>query len=884
MKFFFHFLLFSALTFSQTVQYEIIFTKNYQELPFPVRIASSGIYAVEDFLVDNGRIDFSVYNSGTVYSFGLLDNSLSTLPAGSNPCFRKEGTETGNSYFSKECFSGSNSAFTDMGGLLKNKNGEEIFLHAVDRSNLHLVIDIKNYKADLRFSFPDNLASSDFIGIDKNRNIFLLIEFFLSDIPLKIKREVWSVDENGSILSRLAVPDIKYLSISREFRIDIDGNLYHLLSEENVLKIFKWNNLTQYNKNIISYPQEYNYSLHYNNIIPVDEFAAGGTEETGLAINRATALRIADTYVMQKYNCTANNLAPSPVTAPGGDLVQTPSWLIAGFNARVPYKWGGFNTIADFSTGILNNKFAGDIHTDGVSSAAVGVDCSGFVSRCWQRSSHASTSYMPNITTVLSSWDALKPGDGILKSGHVRLFVQKNPNGSLRVVEAAARNWDVSYWSFSLSDLTAYNPVVYNTMESNYSFQRPVLTSSLSSDTSKIVLKWRCDTTDVKGYRLYRSSNFLVWNLVANEDVIKDTSFEYIMNEDAAFFRVSSVLNSSLTESHWSNVLAVSNYSSARKILIVDGFERETGSWQGPGHPFVFRYGKALVQDQYRFESILRDEISQINLTDYFAIVWFTGDQSTVEETFSNLEQASLISYLEAGGNLFANGSEIGWDLYNKGTASDKLFFNHYLKAAYINDNANSKIVTGEAGSFLASETFNFGQTYTVGYPDEISINGGSSVAFRYSNNKIAGVHYSGTFGTSSIPGKVIYFAFPLETTASDASFNSVMRKVMEYFLIPMAQKDSPADANSFELNQNYPNPFNPSTLIKFSLPSGTLAPVTLRIFDLLGNEVATLINEEMVPGNYEIEFNAAKLASGVYYYILQAGSFSLTKKMLLLK
>lgn len=884
MKFFFHLLLFSVITFSQTVQYDIIFTKNYQELPFPVRITNSGIYAVEDFLVNNDIIEFSAYNSGTLFSFGLTDHSFSTRPLTANPSFFKEGTETGNSWFSKECFSAKDLAFTDMGGLLKNKNGEEILLHAVDRSSLHLSIALQNYKAYFSFSFPDNLASSDFIGIDKDKNIFLLIEFFLSDIPLKIRREVWSVDQNGSILSVLNVPDIKYLSLSREFRIDKDGNLYHLLSEQSALKIFKWSNLTNYNKNSISYPHEYSYSLHYNNIIPVSEFVDGDTEETSLAVNRATALRIADTYVMQKYNCTANNLAPTPVTAPGGDLVQTPSWLIAGFNARVPYKWGGFNTIADFSTGIINNKFAGDIHTDGVSSAAVGVDCSGFVSRCWQRSSHASTSYMPNITTVLPNWDALKPGDGILKSGHVRLFVQKNPNGSLRIVEAAARNWDVSYWSFSLSDLTAYNPVVYNSMESNYSFQRPVLSSALASDTSKIILKWRCDTTDVKGYRLYRSSNFLVWNLIANEDVIQDTIFEYTMNTDASFFRVSSILNSSLTESHWSNVMAVSNYNSVKKILIVDGFQRENGNWQGPGHPFVFRYGKALVQDQYRFESISRNEISQVNLSEYFAIVWFTGDQSTVDETFSGQEQTLLKSYLESGGNLFASGSEIGWDLYNKGTASDKLFFNQYLKAAYINDNANSKIVNGETGSFLASETFNFGQTYTVGSPDEISINGGSSVALRYSNNKIAGVHYSGTFGTSPAPGKVIYFSFPLETTASDASFNSVMRKVMEYFLIPMSHNDTPLDSYTFELNQNYPNPFNPNTVISYQLSE--TGRVSLELFAVTGEKVATLVNEEQAAGyyNYQLSTVNYKLSSGVYYYKLQAGSFSRVKKMLFLK
>lgn len=85
-----------------------------------------------------------------------------------------------------------------------------------------------------------------------------------------------------------------------------------------------------------------------------------------------------------------------------------------------------------------------------------------------------------------------------------------------------------------------------------------------------------------------------------------------------------------------------------------------------------------------------------------------------------------------------------------------------------------------------------------------------------------------------------------------------------------------------YELSQNYPNPFNPSTSIKYSVPVNTL--VTLKIYNTLGKEVATLVNETKPAGSYEINFNAANLASGVYYYKIEAGSFSEIKKMLLIK
>jgi len=94
---------------------------------------------------------------------------------------------------------------------------------------------------------------------------------------------------------------------------------------------------------------------------------------------------------------------------------------------------------------------------------------------------------------------------------------------------------------------------------------------------------------------------------------------------------------------------------------------------------------------------------------------------------------------------------------------------------------------------------------------------------------------------------------------------------------------------SAFSLSQNYPNPFNPSTKIKFTIPFVTLSGVegsstTLKIYDVLGNEVATLINEEKPAGGYEVEFDATGITSGIYFYQLIAGSFVQSKKMLLMK
>jgi hypothetical protein len=85
-----------------------------------------------------------------------------------------------------------------------------------------------------------------------------------------------------------------------------------------------------------------------------------------------------------------------------------------------------------------------------------------------------------------------------------------------------------------------------------------------------------------------------------------------------------------------------------------------------------------------------------------------------------------------------------------------------------------------------------------------------------------------------------------------------------------------------FRLSQNYPNPFNPSTTISFGLPSRSF--VSLKVFDMIGREVAIIVSEELPSGNYSRQWNAAKMTSGIYFYRLQAGSYTETKKLILLR
>ncbi|RPI13137.1 MAG: T9SS C-terminal target domain-containing protein [Ignavibacteriae bacterium] len=91
----------------------------------------------------------------------------------------------------------------------------------------------------------------------------------------------------------------------------------------------------------------------------------------------------------------------------------------------------------------------------------------------------------------------------------------------------------------------------------------------------------------------------------------------------------------------------------------------------------------------------------------------------------------------------------------------------------------------------------------------------------------------------------------------------------------------------NFSLNQNYPNPFNPSTKIKFEIPSNVkreMSNVKIVIYDVIGKEITTLVNEQLSPGTYEVEWNASNNPSGVYFYKLHADGFTDTKRMVLVK
>jgi hypothetical protein len=139
---------------------------------------------------------------------------------------------------------------------------------------------------------------------------------------------------------------------------------------------------------------------------------------------------------------------------------------------------------------------------------------------------------------------------------------------------------------------------------------------------------------------------------------------------------------------------------------------------------------------------------------------------------------------------------------------------------------------------------------------------------------------YSFTDDLSHTPNLTHTLRYRLKQIDFDGTFTYSNDTEVEIDFTPM----------EFLLYQNYPNPFNPNTVVKFEIPSVTLRQaqsdimVTLKVYDVLGNEVVTLVNEGKLPGIYEVEFDASSLVSGVYLYSIRADNFFQSKKMILMK
>ena len=451
---------------------------------------------------------------------------------------------------------------------------------------------------------------------------------------------------------------------------------------------------------------------------------------------------------------------------------------------------------------------------------------------------------------------------------------------------------------------------------------KSVIAHSIGDTVGGVTVSWYPNTDpDLKGYRLYYTHSG-DWKVAALESTLTKNVTSITLATPSEFLDTDEISNSlafRLTavdtvtppnESTPSDVYAMSTLQWViidcgdggcgpfpDSILIVDGFDRfgGSGSWSSPTHSFVQLVGNSLPELSV-FSSCANDAIidGSMQLDAFRTVIWILGDESTADETFSSIEQQKVKQFLEHGGKLFVSGSEIGWDLGRTHTLTqpgDLSFYNNYLKASFVYDGISSMTMApGVAGQMFEGYTFTFGQTYPEDYPDDINPVNGSYAVLNYNATRspgvprIAGIAYEGTFGAGAAPGKLVYLAFPFETIVSQLQRTTLIDKAFGFFglISDVPRGKHPVIPTAWALSQNYPNPFNPTTSLDVEVPARSY--LTLKVYDMLGREIQTLLEGEQPAGTHPVTWDASDYPSGTYFVRLQAGSTFLTRKLLLVK
>jgi len=695
------------------------------------------------------------------------------------------------------------------------------------------------------------------------------------------------INNEGEVLNTLHLPNQKYTYIFKEFTVGENGELYHMQSSKDGIHILEWDYIEN-NEVENSYPDKFSENYHFNQFVEAEPELEEPTflAKTTGSITRFQALVTADEYVQHIWTATAANIGTTA-------LVTTPTWIVIGQNQKVPYKWGGYNTVAEFDAGVAAGKLAGDMNTSaGVDwSGCVGADCSGFVSICWT-SGRYTTSSFNQVSTQLSSFNNLLPADATNKAGsHIRMVVEWTADGRLLQIEETGSGWAARYRTWYLSEITAYVPIRYNNILSAPS---PTLLS-ITSKTDSMTFTWTADESGVfTGYKVYRKSMAQSEYSVATA-VAKGTQIVTIpqANDVHYDYFVAGYVESDSANYSASDVYSAKGTITGKQVLLVDGFDRflGTGSYGSSVHSFGSSTAKALDEWDVAYEACANEAVisGDVNLRDYDLVWWICGDESTDDETFNNVEQDSVESYLKQGGKLFVSGSEIGWDLDNKGSTADKAFIHNYLKTTYAGDDAGNYSVSGQASTVFApvllqlSDDGSEVDTYAEDYPDYFSVSGGSQIALKYGNGYTAALSFSGMFSGGTEAGKVVTMGFPFETITTTNERQNLAGYILRYMGYAVTVNTETVIPLSCNLHQNYPNPFNPLTIIAYSLDKSAM--VNISIYDLRGKLVQNIIQGYRNAGKHEIIFDGTNLPSGVYVYGLElSGTLYEIKKMTVLK
>ncbi len=248
---------------------------------------------------------------------------------------------------------------------------------------------------------------------------------------------------------------------------------------------------------------------------------------------------------------------------------------------------------------------------------------------------------------------------------------------------------------------------------------------------------------------------------------------------------------------------------------------------------------------------------------------------------------AKIGNYLFIGSQGVLRSTNMGasWSAINNGLPSNAEIVSFNKIGQFLFANSKSHI-------YLSTDEGNYWSSADNGLPLDTLVN--SSINLLTNNNYLFAATFNGVYASADLGKSWTNISYGLNGNALSTISLTVLGGSLivstndGLWQLPISdinfiQNHDSTLLQSYYLSQNYPNPFNPSTIISYSVPKASL--VTIKVYDILGKEVETLVNENKSAGNYSVQFNASsKFASGVYFYRMQAGSFVETKKLILMK
>jgi len=405
---------------------------------------------------------------------------------------------------------------------------------------------------------------------------------------------------------------------------------------------------------------------------------------------------------------------------------------------------------------------------------------------------------------------------------------------------------------------------------------------------------------DIAGYNIYRSSDLAEPFVQINESMIPDTSFIDNSLENAIYYYyVIRAVDQSQIEGMDSDPVKSRGVFLDQGILVVDETLDDIGEILRPTDAEVDVFYSSVLE-RFKRDDFDLAEHGGVDLADlgaYSTIIWHGNDN--VDLSVSPAVKKELQKYLEFGGNLLYTGY-----LPSKAFEGNIVYTADYSSGDFIYDYLKIQHVERTFGS-----RFN-GATPLIGdYPEIYTDSSKTSANTNFHLRNIEAIEaapggatiylYNTIYDTSTVQGSmkdqpvgVAYFgddhqavtlSFPLyymqEEQTKDLFHYILKDQFNEVMVIEEKEDYTPIE---FSLMQNYPNPFNPTTVITWKL--AVAGHVDLSVFNILGEKVATLISGYQKSGIHQVEWNASGIASGVYFYRLQAVNFRDVKKMVIIK